>query len=314
MLSAALAAGVVAACAWAATVGLLWWQQDRMIFPGWGYALVQASGVEQPDERLTLTTPDGVRLSGALRRAGGQSRGLLLVFGGNAEDPDWRLQHFDGWVRGLDIVTVFYRGFGPSAGVPSEAALVADATLIHDAMVARLGPRKVVAAGFSLGSGVAAQLARQRPLDGLILVTAFDSLEAVAAARYPYVPVAHLLRHPFRSDEALAGLRVPVAVIGAEADQVVPPASTRRLVEALAMPILVRWIPDADHVSIYDRAEYREAFVEALDRLLGPTPGDPPAPVHGHAPDASPQVRVIDSPPSTSIAVPETKLASSDAK
>jgi pimeloyl-ACP methyl ester carboxylesterase len=270
VLSAALAAGAVAVCAWAATVGLLWWQQDRMIFPGWGYALVQASGVEQPDERLTLTTPDGVRLAGALRRAGRQSRGLLLVFSGNAEDADWRLRHFDGWVRDLDIVTVFYRGFGPSTGVPSEAALVADATLIHDTMVARLGPRKVVAAGFSLGSGVAAQLARRRPLDGLILITAFDSIEAVAAARYPYAPVAHLLRHPFRSNEALAGLRVPVAVIGAEADRVVPPIHTRRLVEGLAMPILVRWIADADHVSIYDRAEYREAFVAALDYFFAP--------------------------------------------
>lgn len=270
MLTAALAVGVVAACAWAASVGFLWWQQDRLIFPGWGYGMLEVSGIEQPDERLSLTTPDGVRLVGALRPFPGHSRGLLLVFGGNAEDADWRLRHFAGWVDDVDIVTFFYRGFGPSGGVPSEAALVADAVLIHDAMVERLRPAKVVVAGLSLGSGVAAQLARQRRLDGLILVTAFDSIEAVAAARYPYVPVARLLRHPFRSDAALAGLRVPVAVIGAEADQVVPPDSTRRLVEELAMPVLVAWIRDADHVSIYDRPEYREAFSEALDHFLPP--------------------------------------------
>lgn len=268
MLTAALAVVTVAACAWAAAVGLLWWQQDRMIFPGWGYAMVQASGVEAPDERLTVTAADGVQLVGALHRTASPSRGLLLVFGGNAEDADWRLRHFRGWVEDVDIVTFFYRGYGPSGGVPSEAALVADAVAIHDAMVARLRPVRVIATGFSLGSGVAAQLARQRPLGGLILVTAFDSIAAVAADRYPYVPVASLLRHPFRSDAALAGLQVPVAVIGAAADQVVPPSHTRRLVDALADPVLVAWVPQADHVSIYDHPEYRAAFRAALDRLL----------------------------------------------
>lgn len=268
MLTVALAVAGVAAATWAAAVGFLWWQQDRMIFPGWGYALVEASGLEHPDERLHVTTPDDVRLVGALRRASGPSRGLLLVFGGNAEDADGRLRHFDGWLDDVDIATFFYRGYGPSGGIPSEASLVADALLIHDTMIERLRPARVIGAGFSLGSGVAAQLASQRPLDGLILITAFDSIAAVAAARYPYVPVARLLRHPFRSDAALTGLDVPVAVIGAEADQVVPPLHTRRLVEELAMPVLVSWIPGADHVSIYDRAEYREAFVAALDRFL----------------------------------------------
>ena len=154
--------------------------------------------------------------------------------------------------------------------MPSEPALVADAVLLHDAMVERLHPSRVVAAGFSLGSGVAAQLARQRPLGGVVLVTAFDSIAAVAAARYPFVPISLLIRHPFRSDAALAGLPVPVAVIGAEADRVVPPVHTRRLVDELAQPVLVTWIADADHISLYDRREYREAFVEALDRFLTP--------------------------------------------
>lgn len=274
---------IIALCAWATVVGMLWWQQDRMIFPGWGYALVQASGIDQSDERLELTTSDGVRLVGTLRRASGQSRGLLLSFGGNAEDANWRLHHFSGWVDGVDIVSFFYRGFGPSGGVPSEAALVADASLVHDVMVERLRPARVIAAGFSLGSGVAAQLARRRTLDGLVLVTAFDSIQAVAASRYPYVPVSRLLRHPFRSDLALAGLEVPVVVIGAEADRVVPPASTQRLVDELSVPAAVTWIPQANHVTIYDRPEYREAFIAALDKLLGPVTTATPEPLHAGA-------------------------------
>jgi uncharacterized protein len=262
---------IAAAGGWLAIVGLLWWQQDRMIFPGWGFATVAASGIEPGDERLELTTPDGVRLVGALRRADTSSRCLLLVFGGNAEDANWRLRHFGDWLPGVDIATFFYRGYGPSGGMPSETALVADAVLIHDRMAERLGPCAVIVAGLSLGSGVAAQLARRRPLTGLILLTPFNSIEAVAAARYPFVPVRRLLRHPFRSDAALAGLPLPVAVIAAEEDDIVPPRLTRRLIDALALPVLIAWVRQADHVSIYEHAEYREAFVRAIDRLLEPT-------------------------------------------
>jgi uncharacterized protein len=43
-----------------------------------------------------------------------------------------------------------------------------------------LTPERVVAIGFSIGSGAAAYLAQQRPLAGLVLVTPFDSLEALA--------------------------------------------------------------------------------------------------------------------------------------
>src|SRR3954447_10369253 len=83
---------------WAAIVLALWWQQDRLIFVGWGFALVKPSGLEAGDQRLELTTADGVRLVGGVRRASAPSRGLLLVFGGNAEDTDWRLRHLGAWI------------------------------------------------------------------------------------------------------------------------------------------------------------------------------------------------------------------------
>jgi pimeloyl-ACP methyl ester carboxylesterase len=270
----ALLTALLAFCAallvlWALIVLGLWWQQDRLIFAGWGFRLVAASGIGPADERLELVTPDGVRLVGALRRAPRASRGLLLVFSGNAEDTDWRLRHLGNFVEGFDVATFFYRGYGPSGGVPD--------VLIHDHLVDRLRPERVVAAGFSLGSGVAAQLARLRPLAGAILVTPFDSVESVAAARYPWAPVRWLLRHPFRSDEALAGLDLPVAVIAAGRDVVVPPKHARRLLEGLKRPVLAAWVEGAGHVSIYERPEYRAAFSEALDLVLRAAGASPAA-------------------------------------
>lgn len=273
LLSLLAAVGGVLLLLWASLVLALWWQQDRLIFAGWGFRLVQASGLEPGDERLGWTAPDGVRLVGGLRRARrGPSRGLILVCGGNAEETDWRLRHLGALVDDLDLATFFYRGFGPSGGRPGQAAIVEDAALILDDLVARLRPPRVVVAGFSLGSGVAAQLARRRPLAGLILVTPFDSIAAVAADRYPWAPVRWLLRHPFRSDAALADLDLPVAVVGATDDLVVPPARTRRLLAALRRPVLARWVDRADHVSLYDTETYRAAFVEAVELILAHAP------------------------------------------
>jgi hypothetical protein len=107
-------------------------------------------------------------------------------------------------------------------------------------------------------------------------VTPFDSIAAVAAARYPWAPVRWLLRHPFRSDEALQGLDLPVAVIGADRDDIVAPARTRALIGALVRPVLVAWIEGANHVSLYERIEYRQAFAQALERILA-TPAAEPA-------------------------------------
>jgi hypothetical protein len=272
MLTALAMIGVVLLLLWAALVLALSSQQERLIFPGWGFGLVAASGLGPGAERLALDTPDGVRLVGGLHLATRPSRGLLLVFGGNAEDTDWRLRDLAAFVDDLDLAGFFYRGYGPSGGTPSQDALAADAALIHDRLVARLRPPRVLAAGFSLGAGVTAELARARRLDGAVLVTPFDSVEALAAASYPFVPVRRLLRHPFRADRALAGLPLPVAVIGAGRDAVVPRSSTERLVAVLARPALVAWVEGADHVSLYGRPEYRRAFAAALGALIEAAP------------------------------------------
>lgn len=263
-----LSVAILLVLLWGGVVLMLWQQQERLIFPGWGFQTVVASGLGPAGERVTLEREDGVTLVGGLIRARAPTRGLLLVFTGNAEDTDWRLRQVGVAFPDFDVAGFFYRGFGPSEGRPSQAALVADAVAIHDRLVAELQPPRVLAAGFSIGTGVAAQLARERPLHGALLVTPFDSLVAVAAQLHPYAPVRPLLRHPFDSAGALALLDLPVAVIGARQDQVIPIARTQKLIEALRRPVLIEWVEDADHVSIYSHAGYPALFRSAMEALL----------------------------------------------
>lgn len=244
-------------------VGGIYLMQDSMIFPR-GAAGIASYPVPPTAERLELVTRDGVRLAGYLVPAREPSRGLLLGFAGNAWNGDDFTAFLAHRVKDHDIVVFHYRGYAPSEGRPSEAALFEDALLIYDRMAERLRPTRVVGAGFSLGSGVAAYLARHRRVDGLLLVTPFASLEAVARERYPWLPVRALIRHAFRSDVYLRDLDVPAAVIMAGDDRVIPKTHGEALVQVLTRPVMVETVPDATHNGLYDE----EAFDVLLERAL----------------------------------------------
>src|SRR5207302_966928 len=118
-----------------------------------------------------LTTPDGQKLAGIHIPADSSAKSrttLILGFGGNA----WNGQDVAEYLHELfpedEVVAFHYRGYPPSTGSPSAKALIADAPLVYDLAVERLKPARVVAVGFSIGSGVAAELAARRKLDGLI--------------------------------------------------------------------------------------------------------------------------------------------------
>jgi pimeloyl-ACP methyl ester carboxylesterase len=266
-LMTVLNALLVAAGLYAAAVAGLYLAQDSLIFPRY---MVRPSTDPLPagTERLELHTPEGVRLVGNLVRARSASRGLLLGFAGNA----WNTDDFTGFLArrlpDLDIAAFHYRGYAPSEGRPSEAALRADAAMIRDRLVQDLRPRRVLLAGFSLGSGVAAALAHDRGADGLLLVTPFDSIEAVARAQYPWVPVSLLLRHRFRSDLHLAGLDIPAAVIAASDDSVVPEGHSKALTQALRRSVFTVTVPGSTHNGLYHMPEIDAVLRQAVEALL----------------------------------------------
>ena len=247
-------------------VGGLYVAQEGLLFPR---SLAQHRTATLPADarRIELAAATGERLVGHLLPARRPSRGLLIGFPGNAANAADLAAFLARRLDDLDVAVFHYRGYAPSEGSPGEAALFADALLIHDHLVAQLRPQRVLAAGFSLGSGVAAYLAAQRPLQGLVLVTPFDSIEAVAASRYAWAPVRPLLRHPFRSDEHLRGLPVPAAVLMAEHDGVVPRERSEALVAVLARPVLVEIVPGT-HNGLYDMPAVDGALRRAVEAVI----------------------------------------------
>lgn len=246
------------------------WSQDDIVFP------IHAVGPPPPlatgGERLQVKTPDGHVLHGVHippSRKAGAPKTLAIGFGGNGWNGEDVAAYLHDLYPHADVVVFHYRGYRPSTGKPSAKALLADAPLVFDAAVARVRPDRTVAVGFSIGTGVAASLAKRRDLAGLILVTPFDSLKKAAGDLYPWLPLGLFFEHEMNVSEALDGSRVPVAIVGAERDEIIPPKRTNALRDQVPNLVFDRTISRAGHNDIYARSDFQEAMDEALAKLEG---------------------------------------------
>ena len=241
--------------------------QTHLIFPT--HAVPRAGPMPRGGEELSLQTPDGDTLKGILLppdEAPGDGT-LILGFGGNAWNGQDVAEYLHELFPDASVVAFHYRGYAPSDGSPSAEALIADAPLLLDLATARVKPKRTIAIGFSIGSGIAANLAAKRKLDGVVLVTPFDSLKAVAQSMYPWIPIGPFFDHEIEAVQALEANAVPVAILAGERDEIVPGERTDALRRNVQNLVFDRTIARAGHNDIYARSDFQLAMREALDRL-----------------------------------------------
>jgi len=245
---------------------LAWLFQERMLFfprP------VESRPTPRPNlEDVTLVAAGGTRLRGWLVKGPVTPAPLVVYFGGNAEEVSWLTEvadQFAGW----SLLLVNFRGYGESEGKPGEKELLEDALVIHDYAKQRpdVDPRRIVAMGRSLGSGVAVHLAAHRPLRGVILVSPYDSIVGVAKRHYPFLPVSLLLRHRFDSLARAPRIEAPLLCLVATEDRVIPIPHSRALFEAWRGAKTWREVPRASHDSVSGEPEYWRSIAGFLKTL-----------------------------------------------
>lgn len=243
---------LLCAVLYAAVCALMYFQQRKLMY------LPQYTRVAAAQTNFQMLQ-GGVVLRGWQDHPQGHTsakpaRDAVVYLGGNAERVELALPMLRQWLPESSIYTLAYRGFGASDGTPTEANLVPDATALL-AEVQRLHPSgKVVLVGRSLGSGVAAGVAAQRAPSALVLITPFDNMLATVRDHYGWLPVSLLLHDRYPSDERLQHYAGPLLVVRAGLDDLVRPARTAALLQALdtrsepAADELV--FAEADHITI----------------------------------------------------------------
>jgi alpha/beta superfamily hydrolase len=202
---------------------------------------------------VVLRAADGTRLSGWLMTP--RIRGphpAVVYFGGRSEEVSWVVRDAGKLFPAMTVLAVNYRGYGESHGEPAETFMVEDGCMLFDWLAARahVDPRRIAVVGRSLGSGVAVQVAKERPVHSVVLITPYDSILALAKRKFRVMPIEYLLRHRFESIKFAPSLRAPTYVLRAASDDIVPHSHTDQLVAKLAQLCGDDTIPHSDHLNI----------------------------------------------------------------
>jgi fermentation-respiration switch protein FrsA (DUF1100 family) len=185
-----------------------------------------------------------------------QGARLVVCFHGNGEIADDDVPLAQDLVdRGLGALLVEYRGYGESAagGSPDEQGLYRDAEAALDEAARRgVAQDRVALWGTSLGTGVAAEMARRGRGARLVLVSPFTSLRDVAKRAVGWLPVSLLLPDRYDTLSKAASIGVPTLIVHGDRDEVVPFEMGQTLSRAIAG---ARFLPiaGAAHGDIYVR-------------------------------------------------------------
>lgn len=224
-------------CVWLALLAFLFLAQRKLIFPGaTGGELVAEAGGALWGERVTISTRDGEKLA-ALYVAPQEGAPVLLYFHGNAD----RIAHY-GFLaealaaRGYGLLAPAFRGYPGSTGSPDEAGLFEDGRAAALWLAGQAPASPLVIGGWSLGTGVAAQTAAEGRPAGLVLLAPYDSIAAIVAGKFPWVPVKLLLRDEFRSDRRIGRVEAPKLLLHGGRDAAIPIARGEALFAAASEP------------------------------------------------------------------------------
>ncbi len=241
--------------------------------------------IQQPDRALGIAprivrfaSADGTRLVGWLIFASGSDSATgawVLNCHGNAGNisssgrPRWAA-----WMRqqGINVFQFDYRGFGESAGSPTEDGLYSDAEAAYHYLTDSLGvpPERLVIYGHSLGSGVATYLASTVRAAGLIVEGAFTAAADRGQELYPWLPVRLLSSNDFDSIGRIRSITTPKLFIHATDDEVIPYAHGQRLYDAAVTPKTFLTV-SGGHENAFevDRARYYAAIRAFADTVTG---------------------------------------------
>ncbi|UCE32092.1 MAG: alpha/beta hydrolase [Burkholderiales bacterium] len=289
-MSAIVSTVVTGATAYLAVVALLFMLQERMLFLP---TRVDQATMRANAERAGMDPwlPDG-QYRGLVTRGAG-ARGTIVVLQGNAGWAGDRAWYAEALAPlGFRVVLAEYPGYGARPGRPKVREIVGDTAETLRLVRAMMrgepgsgsgpsaaaapsatptnasGSAPLIVLGESLGAGVVAQALRERPqlADGLLLITAWDSLANVGQSHYFWLPVRWLIKEPMDSVAALAGYPGRVLVVVAERDEIVPARFGTALARALEAPLeVVRGARHNDWPLHVDAGFWRRVIGPLLD-------------------------------------------------
>ncbi|MEO7109821.1 MAG: alpha/beta hydrolase [Polyangiaceae bacterium] len=229
-------------------------------------------------ELISTKTSDGVTAQGLYFPPQDPDAPFVIYFHGNGETIAYELDRSEDLQSlGFGVLLAEYRGYGTAraSGPPTEAGLYADAEALIAAVEAR-GTKKdhIALWGFSLGTGVASEMAYRGHGCALILEAPYTSIVDMGNRYAPFLPVTWIVKDKFDTLSKASKIGIPAIVVHGDDDPVVP----FRMGEAVA-----RALPHARFIGVHggrhvdlidvDKEEIYTAVSDLLNSACrGPVP------------------------------------------
>lgn len=242
---------VIIAIGYGTAAGYMYLTQRSFIFVPTG----QLSAPEEKGlEEVAVETPDmadGTQVTVWRAEPAATGNPTVLYFHGNAGNVSGRSQRFKQILdSGFGLYAPSYRGYAGSGGTPSEAALISDGLAHYDRLAATGGP--VIVHGESLGTGIAAAVAAERPdADLLVLEAPYTALADRASEQYPWLPVSLLMKDPMPTSDRIANVEAPVLIVHGTDDRIIPVEHGKRLFEQASDPKQLMIVEGAGHSDLW---------------------------------------------------------------
>jgi pimeloyl-ACP methyl ester carboxylesterase len=223
--------------------------QHKLLYLPKIYPLKHAITTAQ-ENGLTLWPTQDTQYQGLLSETTAESpHGTVLFFHGNAGSAMSRTYCSQALnALGYRVILIEYPAYGAKAGSLGESSLVASGTqAVQQAHQQFSAPIYLIAE--SLGTGVACAVARdtQALIQGLLLITPWDTLPDMAQQRYPMLPTRWLVKDQYNNINNLRHFEHPIGILMAGQDSVIPNSHTKNFIQKLDSNHHVWTFPDVGH-------------------------------------------------------------------
>lgn len=203
----------------------------------------------------------------AIHARADSSKGLVIFYHGNGGNTDTDPEKFNLFLdNGYDVLYPDYRSYGLTEGdLWNEEDLVGDMKIVYKSMMMEYDQENIIVLGYSLGSGVAAQVAAVYDPKQVIIWTPYYSVMDLKDAEYWFIP-DFLVRYPLRTDLAIQEIEEPIIIFYASEDKQLPIESAIRLNEFLDENDEYFILEGQGHNKIYYNQELKEKISEILSR------------------------------------------------
>ncbi|MBO9732882.1 MAG: alpha/beta fold hydrolase [Chitinophaga sp.] len=200
---------------------LVYFIQERLLFFPEKLPADHSFHFQVPFEELPVLMKDGTRLNGLLF-TGDSAKGLVFYLHGNAGALNTWGEVAATYTRlGYDVFMLDYRGYGKSEGhITSERQLYADVQAVYDQLKRRYPENRITILGYSIGTGIAAQLAAVNHPRQLILQAPYYSMTDMAAHQYAFLP-SFLLRYKLPTYLYIQTITAPITIFHGDQDEVI---------------------------------------------------------------------------------------------